>query len=74
MQTTYRLKASELNQKILDGIKTLYGDQEIEIIIYEVDETGYLCKSEANKNRLIQAINDVNQRKNLVEVLLEELE
>jgi len=74
MQTTYRLKASELNQKILDGIKTLYGDQEIEIVIYEVDETDYLCKSEVNKNRLIQAINDVHERKNLIEVSLQELE
>lgn len=74
MQTTYRLKANELNQKILDGIKTLYGDQEIEIIIYEVDETDYLCKSEGNRNRLIQAINDVNHRKNLREVSLEELD
>jgi len=74
MQTTYRLKASELNQKILDGIKTIYGDQEIEIIIYEIDETGYLCKSEVNKNRLIQAINDVHERKNLIEVSLQELE
>jgi hypothetical protein len=26
MQTTYRLKASELNQKILDGIKAIYKD------------------------------------------------
>lgn len=74
MQTTYRLKANELNQKILDGIKTIYGDQEIEIIIYEVNETDYLCKSEANKNRLIQAINDVNERKKLIEVSLQELE
>ncbi len=45
MQTTYRLKASELNQKIVDVIKAIYGDQEIEIIIYEVDETDYLWRS-----------------------------
>lgn len=47
MQTTYRLKANELNQKILDGIKAIYGDQEIEIVICEVDETDYLYKSKA---------------------------
>ncbi|WPF87205.1 hypothetical protein WEU38_10315 [Cyanobacterium aponinum AL20118] len=74
MQTTYRLKASKLNQKIIDGIKTIYGDQKIEIVIYEVDETDCLSKSEVNRNRLIQAINDVNERKNLIEVSLQELE
>ena len=73
MQTIYRLKASELNQKIVDGIKAIYGDQEIEIIIYEVDETDYLWSSEANRNKLQQAINDVNQGKNLVEVSLKQL-
>ena len=74
MQTSYRLKANELNEKILDGIKAVYGDKEIEIVISEVDETDYLWSSETNRNRLIQAMDDVNKRQNLVEVSLEELE
>lgn len=41
MQTTYRLKASELNHKVLDTIKAIYGDRETEIIIHEVDETNF---------------------------------
>ncbi len=74
MQTNYRLKANELDQKILDGIKAVYGDKEIEIIISEVDETDYLCQSEPNRHRLMEAIEDVKQKRNLVEVSLEELE
>ena len=74
MQTNYRLKANELDQKILDGIKAVYGDKEIEIIISEVDETDYLWQSEPNRNRLMEAIEDVKQKRNLVEVSLDELE
>lgn len=74
METTYRLKASELTLKIIEGIKAIYGDKEIEIIISELDETDYLFKSQANRNRLLSAINNVNNGKNLVEVNLSELE
>ena len=33
MLTTYRLKASELDQSFLENLKATYGDQEIEISI-----------------------------------------
>lgn len=33
MLTTYCLKASELDQRFLERLKTIYGDQEIEISI-----------------------------------------
>ena len=42
MQTIYRLKASELDDRFLEGLKATYKDKEIEIIICEVDETKYL--------------------------------
>ena len=74
MSTTYRLKASELDERFLAGLKSTFGDKEIEIIVSEVSETDYLLKSEANKNRLLQAVENVKNRTNLVEVNLEELE
>ena len=74
MQTIYRLKASELDNNFLEGLKTTFGDKEIEIIVYEVNETDYLLKSDANKARLLQAIENVNNKNNLVEVSLENLE
>jgi antitoxin YefM len=43
-------------------------DKEIEIITSKVGETEYLLKSEANKQRLMQAIKNVEQQVHLVEV------
>lgn len=74
MQTIYRLKASELNNDFLEGLKATFGDKDIEIIVYEVNETDYLLKSDANKARLVKAIENVNNQNNLVEVSLETLE
>lgn len=73
MSAVYRLKASEIDSKFLEDIKATFGDQEIQILITEVDETRYLLESEANKNRLLVAIRNVENRQNLVEVSLEEL-
>ncbi|MBD2395140.1 hypothetical protein H6G11_12865 [Cyanobacterium aponinum FACHB-4101] len=38
------------------------------------DETEYLLQSEANKNRLLQAIKNVENRQHLIEVNLDEIE
>jgi antitoxin YefM len=73
MQTIYRLKTSELNENFLEGIKMTFKDKEIEIIVSEVDETEYLLKSEVNKQRLLQAMENVNNKTNLVEIDLESL-
>ncbi|MGB3206328.1 MAG: hypothetical protein WBB28_15165 [Crinalium sp.] len=74
MQTIYRLKASELDHHFLEGLKATFQDKKIEIIVYEVNETDYLLKSETNKNRLFKAIENVNNGTNLVEVSLENFE
>jgi antitoxin YefM len=74
MQTIYRLKASELDSNFLEGLKTTFQGKEIEIIVYEVNETDYLLKSEANKTKLLKAIDNVNNKNNLVEVNLEQIE
>jgi len=73
MSTIYRLKANEIDRNFLEEIKTTFGDKEIEIIVSEFDETEYLLKSEANKNRLLGAIKNVGERKNLVEINLQDL-
>ena len=72
--TTYRFKASEIDQNFLEELKQKYGDQEIEIIVTEMSETDYLFKNEANKKCLLSALKSVEKRENLVEVSLEELE
>ncbi|MGL5509331.1 MAG: hypothetical protein ACRDB1_06905 [Microcoleaceae cyanobacterium] len=74
MSTVYRLKASELNTDFLEEIKATFGDQEIQIVVSELDETEYLLKSEVNRNRLLQAVDNVKNQQNLIEFNLPDLE
>ena len=74
MQSSFRLNARELDQNFLESLKTLFQDKEIEIIVYDIDETAYLSKSEANRQRLLQAIKNVENGTNLIEVNLDDLE
>ena len=74
MSVTYHLKASEIDQKFIEDIKTKYGNKEISITIEEMNETDYLFQSEANKKRLLNAVESVKQGSNLVEVSWEDLE
>jgi len=74
MESSFRLNARDLNQNFLESLKTLFQDREIEIIVYDVDETAYLSKSEANQQRLLKAIKNVENGTNMIEVNLEDLE
>lgn len=68
MHTVYRLKASEIDQRFIDALKATFQDREIEIVVYEVDETAYLLASDANRSRLLQAVENIKNRESLVEV------
>ena len=74
MKATYRIKVNELDEKFIEGIKTTFGEQEIEIVVSDMDETDYLLQSPANKERLLKAIQNVNRGENLVAISLENLE
>lgn len=74
MQTSYRLNAKDLDHHFLESLKVLFQDKEIEIVVYEVDETAYLSRFEANQKRLLAAIENAENGTNLIAVNLEELE
>jgi antitoxin YefM len=75
MQTTYRLKANELTGELIEALKQTYHDREIEIIISEVeDETEHLLSTDANREHLLSAIDDISNNKNLVDVPVESLD
>ncbi len=74
MHTTYRLNTSELDQTFLDGLRAAFPEKEIEIVVYEVDETAYLFKSDANRERLLVAKANIESGENLIEVSLQDLE
>ena len=72
MYTTYRLHTDELDMQFLEALKALFEGKTIEIVVQEVDETAYLLGSEANKRRLLQAVEHVANGQNLIEVSFEE--
>jgi len=74
MYTVFRVKADELDSRFLESVKALFRDKDIEILVSEVDETTYLLQSEANRQRLLQAIQNVNNQQELVRVQLDVLQ
>lgn len=74
MQSSYRLKANDLDEQFIVGLKATYKDKDIEIVVYEVDETEYLLKSDANRERLMQAKANIENKANLIKIDLKDLE
>jgi len=66
MYTIYRLNADELDSKFLESLKSAFGHKQIEIAVSESDETDYLLRAPANRERLQQALADVEAGRNLV--------
>ena len=77
MYMTYRMKAEELDSRFLRALKAMFKDKEMEISVCEAaqseeDETAYLLQSQANRDRLLQTIENVAHGRNLVTVPFEE--
>lgn len=58
MCALYRLRANELDETFLETVKSQFGEREIEIAVCEAtetqhDETAYLLRSPANRERLL---------------------
>lgn len=68
MHTTFVIKAEDIDEKLMKGIKHSYKDKQVEITVRELDETEYLLKNEANKRKLLKSLNNSRSRKNLSEV------
>jgi antitoxin YefM len=66
MDAIYHVKADELDQDFLDALKAMFKDKEIEIAVYERDETAYLLRSPANREHLLRAVADVESLQNIV--------
>ena len=74
MYTVYHLNANELDDKFLESLKTLFAGKSVEIVISEVDETDYLLRTDANRQRLLHAIENVNRGEDLIEVSMDSLQ
>ena len=67
MVTIYRLNADELDTNFLESLRAAFPHKEIEIAVAEADETEYLLRSPANRERLLRAVADVEAGQNIVE-------
>lgn len=79
MYTIYRMNADELDSRFLKALKAMFKNKEIEIAVCETaqgeeDETAYLLRSPANRERLLKALENVSLGRNLVTVQLDELQ
>ncbi len=75
METLVRTKADEINNSLIDFIKTSFKGKRIAVHIYEdeEDETEFLFNNEETKQRLLSSIENVNERKNLKEYTINEI-
>ncbi len=74
MTTSYRLNANELSMDVLNAIRLLFKDKEIEINVTEaMDETEYLLASPANMEQIMSSIRELEEGKG-VEMTIEELQ
>jgi len=58
MEAIYKLNTREMGIDLLNSIKDAYPDQNIEIKVRQQDESDYLMSSSANREHLLNAINE----------------
>ena len=66
MFTIYRANADELDARFLESLKAAFKHKQIEIAVCETDETEYLLRSPVNRDRLLQAVADVENNRNVI--------
>ena len=76
MDTLIRLEADELNNSLVDFIKSTFRGRKIAVHIYEeeeMDETEYLLSDPVHKQKLLETIEEVNQQKELKVYTIDDL-
>jgi hypothetical protein len=70
MYSTYTLNTDELTTQFVSALQQIYPGKKVEIVVQEAqDETEYLLRD----TQLLAAVEDINNRKNLISVPLESI-
>jgi hypothetical protein len=75
MDTLVRLKADEINNSLVEFIKSSFKGKKIAVHIYEdeTDETEYLLSDPVTKKRLLESVENVKANRNLKEYTMEDI-
>jgi antitoxin YefM len=79
MYVVYRMNAKELDSSFLRTLKDKFKDKDIEIVVCEAaqseeDETAYLLRVPANRERLLKALENVAHDRDLITINIEDLQ
>ena len=66
MTTIFHTTAEELDDSFIASVKAAFKGRAIEIAVSEDDETGYLLRHPANRDRLLRAVADVNAGQKII--------
>lgn len=66
MTTVFHTTADDLDERFLESIKAAFKGCPIEIAVSEADETAYLLRHPANRERLLAAVADIDAGRNLI--------
>lgn len=76
MDTLIKMNVDELNISFLDFIKQSFKGKKIAVHVYEdeeMDETDYLLSDPVTKKRLLEAIENVKQKRDIKEYTIEDI-
>jgi antitoxin YefM len=75
MVSTFQINETELDHNFVKALKSMFKNRNLTLTIEaeEVDTTEYLLSNTTNKERLLKAVENAKQRKNLVKIDLEQL-
>ncbi len=68
MSSTININTDDLTPDFIDRIKKLFPHKEVEILIYEQDDTDYLMSTEANKKHLLDAVKRIENKEGLIDM------
>jgi len=73
--STFQINEAELDNNFVKALKSMFKNRNLTLTIEveEMDTTEYLLSNTASKERLLKAVENAKQRKNLVNIDLEQL-
>jgi PHD/YefM family antitoxin component YafN of YafNO toxin-antitoxin module len=79
MYAIYKTRIEDLDETFLDSLRKMFRGKEIEIVVSESaevedDETAYLLRSPASRERLLKAMENVANGRDLVTVDVGEMQ